>query len=506
MPSIGPSKAGDRAAEGSMGGFRGTAGGMGGGGGGARRAGDTISKMGGDWARIGNFVGGVGQTSAFGLSRSQALANYGTPLGQASGLTAAMNLGAYGGPPVSAAPKQAPVQRKALPKIVAPSPVAPAPPVSVAPPVTPLPPTNPAPLTPGTFGVMAPTQVPGYKAPTAGLPAAVAPNISVHTPNQAAPSPLGAGVGGMPGGVPPAYRRDMTPAPGPTSTHVKSPGGDTGVGGVPGGMPAAYRRDTSPAMSAPKGFPGLPEGPSDYRGPGQTFGASGPSGAPSMGGYADAGQRYGAAARMTASPRNNDPGVAGVPGGLVGRGTTIGQAMAGELANSRFGQANPGIASAVMKQAVQGGFTALQAQALNTIAKMDVSDPKSFAKVMAVAKSLNRANLGLSPAALASLEKLDAALGYKLGIVSGYRSPLVNKKAGGAKYSQHMQGNAVDAMTAGMTPAQKIALIKAAKEAGFTGIGVYANNLHFDVAAPRAWGPDYTRGSIPGWARDAVRY
>jgi hypothetical protein len=60
-------------------------------------------------------------------------------------------------------------------------------------------------------------------------------------------------------------------------------------------------------------------------------------------------------------------------------------------------------------------------------------------------------------------------------------------------------------MTGGMTPAQKIALIKAAQEAGFQGIGVYANNLHFDTAAPRSWGPDYTRGSVPGWARDVVR-
>ncbi len=88
-----------------------------------------------------------------------------------------------------------------------------------------------------------------------------------------------------------------------------------------------------------------------------------------------------------------------------------------------------------------------------------------------------------------------------LGIVSGFRDPAHNRRVGGASGSQHQHGNAYDVNTTGWDNARKLALIQKAWDAGFRGIGVYNNNLHFDVASPRFWGPSYRNASTPAWAR-----
>lgn len=109
---------------------------------------------------------------------------------------------------------------------------------------------------------------------------------------------------------------------------------------------------------------------------------------------------------------------------------------------------------------------------------------------------------GLTPEASAAMEALRKGwTGSDFGIVSGYRDPEHNERVGGAKDSQHTHGNAYDVDTTGWSPEDKLALADAAWNAGFRGFGFYDNNMHFDVAGPRAWGPSHSRDSIPDWAQ-----
>lgn len=111
---------------------------------------------------------------------------------------------------------------------------------------------------------------------------------------------------------------------------------------------------------------------------------------------------------------------------------------------------------------------------------------------------------GSSSPAVTALERLQQTAG-PLKITSAYRSPEHNAKVGGAKGSQHLHGNAFDIDTSGMDDATRAKLIMQAREAGFGGIGVYDDSLHFDVGGERAWGPDYHSGSVPQFASDALR-
>lgn len=110
----------------------------------------------------------------------------------------------------------------------------------------------------------------------------------------------------------------------------------------------------------------------------------------------------------------------------------------------------------------------------------------------------------VSAPAMASFKALEDAIGYPLKVNSAFRDPEHNARVDGAKHSQHMYGNAFDVDVSGMSIEQRQDLIRRARAAGFSGIGVYANALHFDVGGDRAWGPDYHRGSLPEWASEAV--
>jgi hypothetical protein len=100
--------------------------------------------------------------------------------------------------------------------------------------------------------------------------------------------------------------------------------------------------------------------------------------------------------------------------------------------------------------------------------------------------------------------KTQKDFGREFNVVSAYRSPKRNKKAGGAKKSQHMHGNAIDIDVSGLSKPERLKLIQTASANGMTGIGVYNNSLHFDVGGRRAWGPDYSSKSMPGWAKDTI--
>ena len=110
----------------------------------------------------------------------------------------------------------------------------------------------------------------------------------------------------------------------------------------------------------------------------------------------------------------------------------------------------------------------------------------------------------VSAPAMASFKALEDAIGYPLKVNSAFRDAAHNEAVGGAKGSQHVHGNAFDVDVSGMSVEQRQDLIRQARAAGFSGIGVYDNALHFDVGGDRAWGADYHRGSLPEWAADAV--
>lgn len=83
-------------------------------------------------------------------------------------------------------------------------------------------------------------------------------------------------------------------------------------------------------------------------------------------------------------------------------------------------------------------------------------------------------------------EALRHACGDKpIRIISGYRSPAHNRKVGGAKASQHMEGRALDlAIPDGLTLDQFEGIALAlARTTNLRGIGRYPSNssLHIDI-------------------------
>jgi len=94
-------------------------------------------------------------------------------------------------------------------------------------------------------------------------------------------------------------------------------------------------------------------------------------------------------------------------------------------------------------------------------------------------------------AALDKLQALRAAWGRPLTVNSGYRSAAHNRKVGGSPKSQHLEGKAFDlaltATTRAARDAEREALIRLAKAAGFTGIGRYDGFAHVDTGPKREW-------------------
>lgn len=83
-----------------------------------------------------------------------------------------------------------------------------------------------------------------------------------------------------------------------------------------------------------------------------------------------------------------------------------------------------------------------------------------------------------------SFEIIRAAFGNKpIRILSAYRSPAHNKKIGGARHSQHMNGRALDLMPPeGVNVLEFFNVIKKfAKETKIRGIGLYETFVHIDT-------------------------
>lgn len=110
----------------------------------------------------------------------------------------------------------------------------------------------------------------------------------------------------------------------------------------------------------------------------------------------------------------------------------------------------------------------------------------------------------LQPAFKTKLEELQTAFGSEFDIVSGYRDPNRNRRAGGASKSRHIQGDAVDIDVSSWSKEKRISFIRKARELGFGGVGVYANSIHLDTGAKRNWGPTHSGDSTPRWALEAL--
>lgn len=95
----------------------------------------------------------------------------------------------------------------------------------------------------------------------------------------------------------------------------------------------------------------------------------------------------------------------------------------------------------------------------------------------------------ISVDAMNRLTALRCMIGAPMIINSAYRSPAHNKRVGGARNSQHVQGIAFDVSMDNHDPEVFVA---AAKACGFTGIGWYppgkGNFIHLDTGKPRTWG------------------
>lgn len=120
---------------------------------------------------------------------------------------------------------------------------------------------------------------------------------------------------------------------------------------------------------------------------------------------------------------------------------------------------------------------------------------------------LSHVDTRVKPQVVTNLENVSKAVGYALKVTSGYRSPDYNSKVGGAKKSQHMQGNAVDIVQTGLTQQQRQEFIQAAIDNGFTAIGVYNTFTHIDIRGAKvAWGSNGSRTGLPKypWAQQVL--
>jgi uncharacterized protein YcbK (DUF882 family) len=85
---------------------------------------------------------------------------------------------------------------------------------------------------------------------------------------------------------------------------------------------------------------------------------------------------------------------------------------------------------------------------------------------------------------LQNLQVLRDACGKPITIISGYRSISRNEAVGGAKKSQHMEGNACDIKVKDMAPKDVAKLIEKLIAEGKMvegGLGVYPDFVHTDV-------------------------
>lgn len=83
------------------------------------------------------------------------------------------------------------------------------------------------------------------------------------------------------------------------------------------------------------------------------------------------------------------------------------------------------------------------------------------------------------------LEYIRSEFGQPVLINSGYRTPVYNKKIGGAKFSQHMYGRAADIVVKGVKPEAIFNHLSEAYPVSF-GFGLYPSFVHVDCRKNKA--------------------
>lgn len=91
----------------------------------------------------------------------------------------------------------------------------------------------------------------------------------------------------------------------------------------------------------------------------------------------------------------------------------------------------------------------------------------------------------ISPELVEVLQKIRDHFGKPVNINSAYRTPAHNKREGGATYSQHLYGTAVDIKVTGVSP-KEVAQYAETLLSGRGGIGIYSTFTHIDVRADKS--------------------
>jgi len=116
----------------------------------------------------------------------------------------------------------------------------------------------------------------------------------------------------------------------------------------------------------------------------------------------------------------------------------------------------------------------------------------------------------ISPTLRGIMEEVAKEWGQTLTITSAYRSAAYNASVGGAKKSQHQQGNAVDVRLNNTSVADRQRFLRIAASKGIQGFGCYfpassgGNFIHCDIGGKRQWGPNGSRTGSYGWQRQTL--
>jgi len=139
-------------------------------------------------------------------------------------------------------------------------------------------------------------------------------------------------------------------------------------------------------------------------------------------------------------------------------------------------------------------------------APLDSDNPNPDASGTPGLNFLSHTDPRIKPELRTALENVAAALGVTLTITSAYRDPAYNQSVGGARNSQHVQGNACDIVQQGWSTTDRANFIQTCYSNGIRGFGVYNSFTHVDIGPQRAWGNSGSRTSLPRypWAQGVL--